>query len=64
MSAPVEPEEKQNLVLSRDLISILLLLLGSILITIGTFVAFGWAIGLLVTGILIFVTGVAVGWQR
>jgi len=64
MTIPVEPEAENKVSISRELISILLLLLGSILIIIGSFMTWGLSVGILVIGVLIFIVAVAIGWQR
>lgn len=50
--------------LAQALTSIALLLIGGIIVSVAAGIAWGWPIGLLVGGALIFLTGVFVGFTN
>lgn len=56
----IEPENK-NGKLIKDLISLIALILGSILVSIGSFIALGLVWGLVVLGVLFIVISIIFG---
>lgn len=57
------PEPEPRTVALKSLISLFLLIIGSIVVSIGSFLAFGLAIGLIIVGVLLGIVSVLLGWN-